>query len=228
MRSWRSTATSVALVAGLLALSMSLTPLAGCGGGAPGPGEAGLTVSPTSLAFVASDTSKTLTIDGGVADAWTCTAADPWLTLSPSSGTGSAQVLVSVNRTGLDGGLHTSSVVIAGAGGSVTVTVSVDNRMNAPPTISSLTADPSSVRLGGTITFTAEAFDPDGDTLTYSWNATGGSISGSGETVSWKAPSSVGTYTVACSVSDGYGGADSRAATLTVTPNIGGYDITIQ
>jgi hypothetical protein len=141
MRSWRSTAAFLAVVAGLLALSMSLAPVVGCGGGTPGSGPSGT---------------------------------------------------------------------------------------NTPPMISSLVVDPPSVKVGGTSMVTAEASDADGDTLTYSWSATGGSISGSEATVSWKAPSSAGTYTVMCSVSDEYGGTGSEAANLTVTPNTGGFDITIQ
>ena len=91
VREWRATGASWAVLSGLLAFSLFLGMLPGCGGGTPGPGGTGVTVSPTSLAFVTTDTSKTLTIDGGAADTWTCTASDPWLSATPKSGTGSAQ-----------------------------------------------------------------------------------------------------------------------------------------
>jgi hypothetical protein len=76
---------------------------------------------------------------------------------------------------------------------------------NQNPIISSLTATPSSVKIGETSTITCNASDPDGDNLTYTWTMTGGSISGSGSTVTWTAPSTAGTYTVTCNVSDGKG-----------------------
>ena len=99
-----------------------------------------------------------------------------------------------------------------------------------PPIISSLTANPSSVNTSGTSTLTCNASDPDNDPLTYSWSASQGSISGSGSTVTWTAPSTAGAYIVACTVYDGQGGMASKsvtiaagiqAPTLTVTPSSG-------
>lgn len=77
------------------------------------------------------------------------------------------------------------------------------NSENHPPTISSLTANPSSVDISQSTTITCTASDQDGDTLTYNWTKTGGTITGSGSTVTWTAPSTVGTYTITCTVSDG-------------------------
>jgi len=76
---------------------------------------------------------------------------------------------------------------------------------NHSPVISDLSADPPSVNINQTTTITCTASDEDvGDTLTYSWAKTGGTFEGStlGSTITWKAPSTKGNYTVSCEVSD--------------------------
>jgi mono/diheme cytochrome c family protein len=50
----------------------------------------------------------------------------------------------------------------------------VSTQANAPPALSSLTASPSTVAKGGTITLAASASDPDGDELSYRWTAPDG------------------------------------------------------
>ena len=96
----------------------------------------------------------------------------------------------------------------------VLITVSAPN---TGPVISSLTADPSSIAPNGTSTIICEATDADGDNLNYNWSATGGSISGSGSTVTYIAPSTDGTYTITCTVNDGNGGEDSGTVNVTVS-----------
>jgi hypothetical protein len=93
---------------------------------------------------------------------------------------------------------------------------------NRSPTISSLTANPTSVSPGAVSTITCTASDPDGDTLSHTWSATGGAISGSGSSVSWTAPSTTGTYTITCTVSDGKGGSDTKNVNIIVTVAGGG------
>ncbi len=88
---------------------------------------------------------------------------------------------------------------------------------NTPPEITSLSADPSSIAPNGTSTIICEATDADGDNLNYNWSATGGSISGSGSTVTYIAPSTDGTYTITCTVNDGNGGEDSGTVNVTVS-----------
>jgi len=86
-----------------------------------------------------------------------------------------------------------------------TVAVTVSSDANHAPVISSLTADPSSVDINESTTITCTASDQDGDTLTYTWTKTGGTFEGStsGPSVTWRAPSTEGNYTVGCEVSDG-------------------------
>ncbi len=87
---------------------------------------------------------------------------------------------------------------------------------NTPPSILSLTANPDSVEENGTSELTCNASDPDNDNLRYTWDASSGSISGSGNNVTWSAPNSVGTYAVSCNVSDGNGGQDIQSININV------------
>lgn len=63
---------------------------------------------------------------------------------------------------------------------------------------------------------TVMATDADGDALTYTYLPTGGAITGTGQTVSWTAPSAGGAYSVAVTVSDGKGGQATGTGSLTV------------
>jgi len=77
---------------------------------------------------------------------------------------------------------------------------------NNPPVIESLTTDCPRVQPAGSGPITCEASDPDGDELTYTWSVERGTISGSGATVTWTAPSELGDYYITVTVSDGRGG----------------------
>ena len=83
-------------------------------------------------------------------------------------------------------------------------------KANVPPMIASLTADAGWTLPAGSLQITCEAEDPDGDELSYQWTATGGSISGTGATVTWTAPEEVGKYYITVVVSDDHGGSDTE------------------
>lgn len=100
-------------------------------------------------------------------------------------------------------------IVIAGCGGG--------GGGSHAPVIINLTANPSSVSPGGTSTIICFAIDVGGDTLTYSWTATDGIISGSGGQVIWTAPSTEGTYKITVSVSDSKASAVTDSVTITVS-----------
>jgi hypothetical protein len=87
---------------------------------------------------------------------------------------------------------------------------------NQEPTISGLVPASTSVAPGGSTVITCTATDADGDTLTYSWQASGGLISGSSSSETWQAPATEGTYSIQCDVEDGRGGSDTRDITITV------------
>ncbi|RKY04191.1 hypothetical protein DRP77_04505 [Candidatus Poribacteria bacterium] len=74
---------------------------------------------------------------------------------------------------------------------------------NLPPQIFSVEASSEVISPGGEVKIEAKAGDPEGDELTYSWEAEAGSILGSGPVVTWKAPGEEGVYEIAVEVSDG-------------------------
>jgi hypothetical protein len=87
---------------------------------------------------------------------------------------------------------------------------------NRTPSITGLSADPGTVDPTGIATITCAASDPDGDDLTYDWDADGGSLSGSGASVTWTAPLLAGVYEVSVIVEDTQGHTISDAAEVEV------------
>ena len=79
----------------------------------------------------------------------------------------------------------------------------INRRRNDPPTLTCAVANPSILQ-ADTTTIRANAVDPDGDKLTYSWSATGGKVSGKDDTATFDATGvAPGKYTVTVTVSDG-------------------------
>jgi hypothetical protein len=72
------------------------------------------------------------------------------------------------------------------------------------------------VEEGKTVAIHCEASDPDGDSLQYSWMATGGQFTGSGPSVTYVASVPPGSYTISVAVMDGRGGSASDSITLQV------------
>jgi|GEM_PF-806985 len=93
------------------------------------------------------------------------------------------------------------------------------------PVISSVTADPTTVGVGASSTITCAATDADGDPLTYAWSADGGTVSASGSSVTWTAPSAAGEYTVSVTVADGTGRTAERSVVLTAIITTGTIDV---
>jgi hypothetical protein len=68
----------------------------------------------------------------------------------------------------------------------------------------SLTASSTMVNAGQPVTLTGKATDGNGDTVSWSWSATGGSFSPTtGANTTWTAPTAAGTYTVTGTATDG-------------------------
>ncbi len=91
---------------------------------------------------------------------------------------------------------------------------------NHPP-VAACSVNPVSVYAGSSdaVTLHVNASDPDNDTLTYSYSATGGTIEGTGPDGRWSpAGLAVGTYTATAKVDDGKGGTASCSADLKVDP----------
>ena len=91
-------------------------------------------------------------------------------------------------------------------------------RANEPPTVG-CSASPSTVTAAGSSTITANGVSPQNRTLTYSFETSSGSVTGSGSTATLStigAPA--GDITVTCKVADDKGQSASASTTVTVIP----------
>ena len=89
-----------------------------------------------------------------------------------------------------------------------------------PPRVKSLAAGSPVLTPGHSTYVYCAAADADNDTLSYRWVVSGGALSGSGATILWTAPDTLGIFTVQCAVTDGHGGEATSTDTLTVVPSI--------
>ena len=87
---------------------------------------------------------------------------------------------------------------------------------NRPPTVRAR-CEPCTVEVGKTSTVTADAQDPDGDTLTYRWSAPAGRFANQGDRQTvWTAPMQEGPVPATVTVDDGKGGTASDSVTIQV------------
>jgi hypothetical protein len=100
---------------------------------------------------------------------------------------------------------------------TVTVTASQARVTMAAECGEGMMANPSCTPTGTSVSLTANATDPDGDTLLYSWTTTGGRITGDGPNVTWDLSGvAPGTYTANVEVDDGCGCISYSSTTVTV------------
>ena len=81
---------------------------------------------------------------------------------------------------------------------------------NNPPVISGLEAEKDLVEPSDSSEITCVASDADGDNLTYTWSATGGTISSVGPVATWTAPDTCEGYIITVVVADSSGGEASE------------------
>ncbi len=112
-----------------------------------------------------------------------------------------------------------SIVAMLGVGCAKQTTPTPAPTGNRPPVIVSLVAQSQQIYPSGDTEITCVAQDADGDQLNFTWSATGGSFSGSGPTVDWKAPPVYGTYDITVAVDDGKGGTVQSTVPITVGAN---------
>lgn len=91
-----------------------------------------------------------------------------------------------------------------GAETSSQIYINLTDTANHSPTINYLTASTYSIQQGDSIALICNATDVDGDFLTYTWLKSAGTISGSGDSVTWIAPNFADSCMIKCIVSDGY------------------------
>jgi len=123
------------------------------------------------------------------------------------------------NSTGVTPGNYTvTAQVNDGKGGtaSCAADIKVEERPNRPPT-ATLSVERSPILPGEHTGITCTGTDPDGDPLTYSYTASGGQVTGTGQNVSFDATGlQPGTYTVKCTVNDGRGGTADASGNVEV------------
>jgi hypothetical protein len=117
-------------------------------------------------------------------------------------------------------------IVEDGKGGYAQSKTSITVSSNRAPAITSLSASPVNVTPGGSTVVTCVASDPDGDSVRYSWSCGDGTISGTGNRVSWISPNKNGDISVTCTVSDGKGAESKQTILVNVSPS--SSDITIK
>jgi hypothetical protein len=143
------------------------------------------------------------------------TATYSW-TSSGGAVNGSSSTVTVSNKT--PGSYTVNGHVTEGsrAGQSADCTASYTVQDFAPPTIA-CSADPSTVNPGGNSTITASAVSPQNRPITYSYNATAGSISGvTASTTLSTVGAAAGPITVTCNVVDDTG----KQATATTTVSV--------
>ena len=114
----------------------------------------------------------------------------------------------------------TCSVSNGDLSASATSKGTIRERPNQAPTISCQTATVS-VASGASVELRANASDPDGDQLTYSWSSPAGAVSGNSSTTKFNASGvRAGSYTVTAGVDDGRGGKASCNMTVNVSERI--------
>lgn len=174
---------------------------------------------PTYLYFnpFGSDTSVTLDVGGGSHDLYNTLSK----TFMRQGVSGPTSMTIPSNSAVV--------VVVAPAGGSMTYDldktlingIAVDYRSgraagNHPPRLKSLSPDSAKIGVGKSVLVFCTAVDPDGDSLRYTWDCSGGQVVIHGTWAEWTAPSLPGQYTVTCTVADGRGGICAGIDTLVV------------
>jgi hypothetical protein len=99
---------------------------------------------------------------------------------------------------------------------TATITINVVAEINVAPQIESLQKGDGVVDPNETIALQVTAIDENGDSLTYEWTASSGSISGSGSTVNWTAPAAESVAQITITVTDEGGLSDSETTTIWV------------
>ncbi len=89
---------------------------------------------------------------------------------------------------------------------SASVQIQVVEFINHAPEIQQLRAEPSPLGINENCRLAAQAIDPDADSLTFTWTANAGRITGSDSCITWTAPAEQGYFFITCRIEDGRGG----------------------
>ena len=111
-------------------------------------------------------------------------------------------------------GKFRGSLSVSGNGKTIEVTLKGKGR-GPFPTISGITIDPQPVVTSATLS--ANASDPSGGALTYSWTVGGIPVAGSGASTVWSSPGIPGSYLVGLTVTNSQGGSATATAPMTIS-----------
>jgi hypothetical protein len=111
------------------------------------------------------------------------------------------------------------AITVAGVLVMLLLASSCTTSTNRQPIITNLEAEAEGVTPSHSLQVMCTASDPDGDQLGYVWSASAGQISGNGDTATWVAPPSEGSYSVAVTVTDRRGGEVTGHVTVAVSSN---------
>jgi hypothetical protein len=209
----------------LLATSAIVLAVIGCGGGGGGGGSDPKPepINHPPSASIVQPTERPITLDVRSAQTvdLTVKAEDPdgnklhciWTwdggSVAPSEQDSEAgyQVTARFTPPNYDGPCHVKCTVSDGqysAEANFTVEVSGNNvQPSSQLRITGITVNPDPASPSQTANLTAVVQNPEGKTLTYTWAAKAGHISGSGASVTWDTPNVPGIYGLYVTVSDG-------------------------
>jgi hypothetical protein len=110
-------------------------------------------------------------------------------------------------------------IMVIAVAAVLTLASSCTTPTNNQPIIASLEPDPEWATPSGSLQVVCTASDPDGDELSYNWSTSAGKVTGDGDTITWVAPPSEGSYSVVVVVTDGHGGEVMDYVAITVRTN---------
>ena len=203
------------------ALLIMLTPLVACGGteAPPPPPPPGGNQSPVINSLFAEKSTLIPNAETKI----TCNATDPdgdeltytWTTTAGSI-TETYKTFVFWKAPDFAGEFEVSVTVDDGNGGTASTSCTVTVEATEIPVIDSMVAEPANLEPGETSTVTCNAHDPDGGELTYTWSASGGTVSGTGKIITWKAPAVTGEFLINVKVDDGEDGITEGSVRIVV------------
>jgi hypothetical protein len=144
---------------------------------------------------------------------------DPKVTFSKDDSAGawgSKKVQVNLTKSNPS---YTLTAKAKNSAGEGTASLTLNWGCNRNPVINDITLSSSTVEINKIYAVTADATDPDGDTLTYSWTVSsgGGSISfDTSNPMKWTTPAAAGDYVIQVKVTDGKGGETTKSKTVSV------------
>jgi hypothetical protein len=112
---------------------------------------------------------------------------------------------------------YTLTAKAKNSAGEGTASLALTWGCNSNPVINDITLSSATVLINSIYDVTASAADPDGDSLTYEWTVSGGTINNNAANpMKWTTPNAAGDYTIQVKITDGNGGEATKSKTVNV------------